>query len=61
MSHADESLRRLVAPSHYVLEAHEALACLTAYAVMQQSARKLVGFLLDFDEPTDVAVNQVPC
>lgn len=58
MSHADESLRKLVSPSHYNFEAHEALACLTAYAVTQQSARALMGFLLDLDEPTDLAVSR---
>ena len=57
LSH-DELSRKLISPNHYVFEAHSALACLTAYAVTQQSARELMGFLLDMHEPTDLAVSR---
>ncbi|KAL8734425.1 MAG: hypothetical protein Q9181_003205 [Wetmoreana brouardii] len=51
-------LRRLSSPNHYVFPAHRGVACLTAYAVTQRSARELMGFLLDVDEPTDLAVTR---
>ncbi|KAL8703110.1 MAG: hypothetical protein Q9201_003701 [Fulgogasparrea decipioides] len=51
-------LRRLSSPNHYVFPAHRDVACLTAYAVTQRSARELMGYLLDADEPTDLAVSR---
>ncbi|KAL8811757.1 MAG: hypothetical protein Q9200_001556 [Gallowayella weberi] len=43
---------------HYVFSAGGGMSCLYGYAITHESAKTLMGWLLDVDEPTDFAISQ---
>ena len=43
---------------HYVYPVSGGMSCLYGYAINHQSARTLMGWLVDVDEPTDFAISQ---
>ncbi|KAL8688519.1 MAG: hypothetical protein Q9224_004862 [Gallowayella concinna] len=44
--------------AHYVFPARGGMSCLYGYAITSKSAKTLMGWLLDLDEPTDFAISQ---